>query len=59
MLERISTLREVPNLKKMEGYKTYYRIKIGQYHIGFELTSSDTIHMILVAHRKEIYRYFP
>ena len=58
-LEQSATLRDIPNVKKLEGFKTFYRIKLGQYRLGFELTSPDTLVLILIAHRKDIYRYFP
>jgi len=58
-LEEAATLRDVPNVKKMEGFKTFYRIKLGQYRLGFELIDANTLLLILVSHRKDIYRYFP
>ena len=58
-LEQAVNLRDVPNVKKMEGFKTYYRVKLGQYRLGFELINPNTVLLILVAHRKDIYRYFP
>ena len=30
-------LNDIAHLKKLSGYQTYYRIKIGDYRIGFEL----------------------
>ncbi len=59
VLEEAVTLRNVPDVKKMEGFKTFYRIKLGQYRLGFELINPNTVLLILVAHRKDIYRYFP
>ncbi|MGA1264796.1 MAG: type II toxin-antitoxin system RelE family toxin, partial [Prochlorothrix sp.] len=53
-----------PNLLKLKGYDTYYRIRVGDYRIGLEvLHQSDSgnleIVFVRVLHRKEIYRYFP
>lgn len=56
--ENANTLLEIPNLKKLKGYKNYYRIKIGDYRIGVEI-ENDTIDFILIAHRKNIYNLFP
>lgn len=57
--ENSKSLSEIPNVKKLNGYKTYYRIKMGEYRIGFEMIGKQTIKFILVAHRKDIYKSFP
>ncbi len=53
------TLREIPNIKKIEGYKTYYRMKIGDYRLGMEAISEDEVVLVRFLHRREVYRYFP
>jgi len=57
--ENAKTIQEIPSTKKLSGYKSYYRIKIGDYRIGFERINKTTIRLIIVANRKEIYRRFP
>ncbi len=57
--EDCENLSEIPNIKKMQGYETYYRVRLGDYRVGFELQTDKSILFILVAHRKEIYRFFP
>ena len=57
--ESIENLSEMPNIKKMQGYDTYYRVHIGDFRVGFELQSDKSVLFILVAHRRDIYRYFP
>ena len=49
----------IPNTKKLIGYSNYYRIKVGDYRIGFELVNFTEIRMITVLHRKDIYKKFP
>ncbi len=49
---------EIPNLKKMKGYKNAYRIRFGEYRIGL-LFENNNIKLSRVMNRKEIYRYFP
>lgn len=49
---------EVRHIKKLEGFKNYYRIRIGDYRIGLEL-KKDTLWFITIANRKEIYKIFP
>ena len=57
--EEAITLQELPNIKKLSGYKNYYRIRIGNYRLGFEKISENTIRFIIVSHRKDIYDQFP
>lgn len=49
---------QIPNLKKIKGAKNAYRIRIGDYRIGF-FAEQDKIIFSRVLHRKEIYRFFP
>ena len=56
--EKANSIHEIPNLKKLKGYKNLYRIKIGEYRIGIEI-ENDILHFILLAHRKNIYNLFP
>lgn len=59
LFEEANSLQEIPHIKKMQGFQTFYRVRIGDYRLGFELTDSNTVLLIMVAHRKDIYRYFP
>lgn len=52
-------LSELTSLEKIKGYSgDYYRIRIGNYRLGFELVE-DRIELLALMHRKEIYRFFP
>ena len=57
-LQQTPSLIGIANVKKLKGYKTAYRIKMGDYRIGF-LLETDTVMLSRVMNRKEIYRYFP
>lgn len=57
-IRSLGTLQQIPNIKKLTGYKTAYRIKFGSYRIGFIYDDKKVI-LSRVMHRKEIYRYFP
>ena len=57
--EHATSVGSIKNTKKMVGYKTYYRTRIGDYRLGFELVNPYTIILIIVAHRKDIYKMFP
>lgn len=58
-IENAGNASEIPHVKKIEGYSSFYRIKIGNYRLGMELSSNNEIILIRFLHRKEIYRYFP
>lgn len=58
-IQDADTLREIPHVKKIEGYETYYRIKLGDYRLGLEAISGREVVLIRFLHRKDIYRYFP
>jgi mRNA interferase RelE/StbE len=59
MIEKVQTIQEIPHIKKMEGYESYYRLKMGDYRLGMEATSVREAALIRFLHRKDIYRYFP
>jgi mRNA-degrading endonuclease RelE of RelBE toxin-antitoxin system len=54
----VQNLKEISNLKKLKGDDSAYRIRVGDYRIGFFL-EDDTINFARVLHRREFYRYFP
>ena len=47
------------DVKKIQGYAGYYRIRIGNYRIGCEMRSGNEIIFYRVKNRKDIYRIFP
>lgn len=53
-----SSQKEIPNLKKLSGNHSYYRIKINNYRLGISINGKEII-LIRFLHRKEVYRYFP
>lgn len=57
--EHAKSLTDLPNVKKLTGYKYYYRVRIGEYRLGIEKISENTYRFIIVAHRKDIYKTFP
>lgn len=54
----LKTIFDIPHCKKMQGYKNAYRIKFGEYRIGFFRTN-EVIELVRILPRKDIYRYFP
>ena len=51
-------LGEISNLKKLQGYESYFRIRLGDYRIGIEV-EKQTVIFVRILHRKDIYRRFP
>lgn len=60
-LEEISDLdklSEIAACKKLKGSKNAYRVRIGNYRIGF-IFENQTIIFIRFLHRSKIYNSFP
>ena len=57
-VKQTSSLHEIPNLIKLRGYETFYRIRAGNYRVGVEVVD-DKVIFVRFLHRKDIYRYFP
>ena len=58
LFERNSTLEDIPNLKKLKGHRSAYRIRTGNYRLGFFVEDSVVIFSRFL-HRKDIYKKFP
>ena len=59
IFENAESLQVISNIKKLSGYKNYYRLRSGDYRLGLELINQKTIRFIVIAHRKDIYNIFP
>ena len=51
-------LNSVSQIKKLKGFENYYRVKIGDYRLGF-FYDEKRIDLIRFLHRKDIYKKFP
>ena len=58
-IEDSPSLLQLPNIIKLTGFSHYYRIRIGDYRVGFELINKTRVRFIIIAHRKDIYKIFP
>lgn len=56
--ENAVNVNEIKNIKKLTGYKTYFRIKINDFRIGLNI-ENETITFVRFLHRKNIYKFFP
>ena len=57
-LSRAKKLTELSSCKKLTGFKNAYRVRMGEYRIGF-IFENEIIELVRVLGRKEIYKYFP
>ncbi|MFM2290983.1 MAG: hypothetical protein RIS29_796 [Bacteroidota bacterium] len=51
-------LSDIPNCKKLAGSKNCFRIRIGDYRLGF-VFENNTIELIRFLHRSKMYDFFP
>ena len=58
-IEQADSLKAVSRVKKLQGHTTAYRIRVGNYRLGFFLLDQNTLELVRVLHRKDIYSNFP
>ena len=60
-IEATERLSELPNCKEMQGKKNkgYYRIRFGDYRLGFKAIDQNTLSLIDVGPRGDFYNRFP
>jgi len=51
-------LSELVNCKKLTGSKNCYRIRIGDYRLGF-IFDNNTVELVRFLHRSKMYDFFP
>jgi len=57
-VEQANSISDIGNVKKMKGFKAYFRIKMGNYRVGI-MIEGDTVKFVRFMHRKDIYSKFP
>lgn len=57
-VESAAQLSDLPNVKKMSGGGSYFRLRVGDYRLGLT-QEGEEVEFVRVLHRKDIYRYFP
>lgn len=58
ILPAINNLNQISDCQKIKGYDKFYRIRVGDYRIGFELRGNQIV-IYRIMHRKDIYKHFP
>ncbi|MEI5986495.1 MULTISPECIES: type II toxin-antitoxin system RelE family toxin [Sphingobacterium] len=57
-IENASTLEDIPNVIKIKGFSTAYRLRIGGYRLGF-FKDDNKIELARFVKRNDIYKVFP
>ena len=57
-IENSNSLDDIANIKKLKGYSTVYRCRIGDYRLGFYL-NDNLIELARFVKRNDIYKVFP
>jgi len=57
-VEQAKTPNEITDIKKLTGYKSAYRIRIGSYRIGIFI-EGNLVQFARIVHRKDVYKVFP
>ena len=57
-LEAAKSLSDISQVKKLTGHSDAWRIRLGDYRVGFFYTN-NTIYLARVVNRKDIYKVFP
>jgi len=57
-IKKANSLSDLKNVKKLSGSKIAYRIRLGDYRVGF-FFENNTLELAKIQHRKDIYKNFP
>lgn len=55
----VTDIRDMKNTKKLTGFQSFYRTRIGEYRVGWRQVSQEDIIIDRVLHRKDIYKVYP
>ena len=58
LFEIEDNLNNIPHLKKLVGHKSAYRLRLGDYRLGFFYENKKAVFARII-HRKDIYKVFP
>lgn len=57
-MEKAEVLDEIPSIKKLSGHPNAFRMRVGQYRLGF-FFESNTVILSRFVKRNDIYKLFP
>jgi mRNA interferase RelE/StbE len=55
------SIEEIPDIKKLAGYKDYYRVRLGGWRIGLQMESGivKILYVMTIRPRGDVYKTFP
>ena len=57
-VQSVRSIDEIPNVKRLTGFRDAYRIRLGSLRIGV-FVEKNTLEFARVAYCKDIYKIFP
>ena len=57
-VESYRSLAQIPNFKKLKGYRNFYKIRFGDYRAGLKF-ENNILYFERILHRKDIYKFYP
>ena len=58
-LPAAESLERIGTVERMQGHKGFYKVRFGAYRLGLRAEGAVSLEVMVVAHRREIYRLFP
>jgi mRNA interferase RelE/StbE len=57
-IEAAASVQDLKNLKKLSSESRHYRLRLGDYRLSL-IIEAETVTLVRILNRKDIYRYFP
>ena len=57
-VQNTQKIADIKNIRKLSGFRHYYRSRTGSYRIGLKF-ENNTVIFSAFDHRSDIYKYFP
>jgi len=58
-LPAAESLERIGTVERIQGHKGFYKVRFGAYRLGLRAEGAGFLEVMVVAHRREIYRLFP
>ena len=58
-LPAAESLERIGTVERMQGHRGFYKVRFGAYRLGLRAEGADSLEVMVIAHRREIYRLFP
>ena len=58
-LPAADALEGIGTVERIQGHKGFYKVRFGVYRLGLRADAAGYLEVVVIAHRREIYRLFP